>query len=298
MAKFLSTIELSYNILQIIKTANNEIILITPYLKLSENLKDSLFDANQKGTEITLVYGKSELAKEEKQFLNNLENLNVYFHENLHGKCYFNESIMLITSMNLHEFSEKRNKEFGIMIDSQEDYDLYNDALEEIRIIIMGASWQKKSKSSLKGFVSFAVKTPIFQEFCDFLNTAYGTKKFCVLKTEEIFGGRSSQLVSVEFIKNVNIEIGRNIDFILNIQKNICEKVFNSSKILVHPQLNSQYRVYWNPPYNVIKVYSSLEYRDKWDMLENSVKFEYFKEAIDLMIGEINNDFQNLISRL
>lgn len=178
MATFLSTIELSYNILQIIKTANNEIILITPYLKLSENLKDSLFDANQKGIEITLVYGKSELDKEEKQFLNSLDNLNIYYHENLHGKCYFNESMMLITSMNLHEFSEKRNKEFGIMIDSQEDYALYDDALEEIRLIIIGSQWQKKSRSSTKGFTSFVIRKSDLQQFCDFLNASYGEKKF------------------------------------------------------------------------------------------------------------------------
>ena len=45
MAKFLTTIELSYQILQIIKTADREIILMTPYIKLSPNLKDNLAEA-------------------------------------------------------------------------------------------------------------------------------------------------------------------------------------------------------------------------------------------------------------
>jgi hypothetical protein len=297
MAKFLTTIELSYYILQIIKSAVNEIILVTPYLKLSENLKDNLLDADTKGVEITLVYGKSELDKEEKQFLNTLENLNIYYQENLHGKCYFNESMMLITSMNLHEFSEKRNKEFGIIIDSQEDYDLYVDALEEIRLLLTGSAWQKKSKLSTKGFVSFVLKKPELQQFCDFLNTAYGEKKFSILKSQDPFIGRNVRLVSQDFIKNITIEVGRNIDFNLNVQQNICERIFNSSQILSHPELTSQYRVYWNPPYNVIKVYSSIEYRDKWQILDNTLKFNYYKKAIDLMILEIEQDFQNLIHK-
>ena len=295
MAKFLTTIELSYNVQQIIKMADKEILLITPYIKLSENLKDSLLDANRKGIEIILVYGKSELEWEVKNFLDRLENLSIYYHNNLHAKCYFNESMMLITSMNLHEFSEKRNKEFGILVTSQDDPYIYEDAIDEIKLLIQGSDLQKKSKSFASWHKSFITQPSGIEQFCKYLNDSYGSKEFSIQKVEYGLGNRDKILISKDFIQNVTIEIGKNIDFILNVRPNVCDQIFQKSQILSNPELISEYRVYWNPPYSLIKVYNSIEYRDKWELLENTVKFKYYKKAIDIIIAEIKKDFQNVI---
>jgi hypothetical protein len=292
MAKFLSTIELSYQILQIIKTADREIILVTPYLKISSNLKDRLSEANRIGKEITLIYGKSELDKDEKVFLDNLENLSIFFHENLHGKCYFNENMMLITSMNLHEFSEKQNKEFGILIEKEFDYGIYEDVIEEVRSILATSVIKKKSKA--KNFKSFIREKSIEQQFCDFLNASFQEKRFKIEKFDDGFVGRSKAVISEDFIANVDILIDDNIDFVFKLSQPTCEKLFNNNKILNNNEIINEYRIYWNPPYDKIKVYKSIPTKEKWDLLDHYTKFKYYKRAIDLVTREIDKEFTKI----
>jgi hypothetical protein len=293
MTKFLTTIELSYQILQIIKTADQEIILVTPYLKLSSNLKDKLSEANRKGKEITLIYGKSDLSKEEKTFLDNLDNLTIYFHENLHAKCYFNEYDMLITSMNLHEFSEKQNREFGILIDKETDESgIYEDVLDEVHSIIQSATLKKKSKSN--NFRSFVSKKPIEETFCDYLNKSFPGKRFRLEKFDDDFIGRSKAIISEDFLINVDLVIEDNVDFILKLSKSICEKLFKNNGVLKNTEINNEYRIYWNPPYDKIKVYKSIPIRDKWDLLDVETKFNYYKRAVELVTTEIEKEILKL----
>jgi hypothetical protein len=293
MAKFLTTIELSYQILQIIKTADQEIILVTPYLKLSSNLKDKLSEANRKGKEITLIYGKSDLGKEEKTFLDNLDNLTIYFHENLHAKCYFNEYIMLITSMNLHEFSEKQNKEFGIFVDKETDESgIYEDVLEEVHSIIQTATLKKKSKSN--NFRSFVGEKSIEEVFCDYMNKNFQEKRFRVEKFDDDFNGRAKAIVSEDFLINVDLVIEDNVNFILKFSKQLCEKLFKNNEVLNNIEINNEYRIYWNPPYDEIKVYKSITIRDNWDLLDHETKFKYYKRAIELVTTEIEKEILKL----
>ena len=67
-----------------------------------------------------------------------LKHLGLYFCENLHAKCYFNENLMVITSMNLHEFSQTNNREMGVLIKREEekDHELFMDAKNEADFII------------------------------------------------------------------------------------------------------------------------------------------------------------------
>jgi hypothetical protein len=288
MAKFLTTIELSFQIQQIIKIADREIILVTPYIKLSPNLKDNLAEANRKGKEIILIYGKSDLSIEEKTFLYSLDNLSIYFHEHLHAKCYFNEFSMLITSMNLYEFSEKRNKEFGVFIEREFDEDgIYDDVIEEILAIVQSAKHEKKSKSNT--FKSFILEKSKEELFCSYLNNCFNEKHFRVEKIDEDFG-RIKVIVSEDFLSNVDVVIGSNIDFIFNLSPTTCEKLFNNNKILTNSEIKNEYRIYWNPPYDKIKLYDSIPMKEKWDILDQEIKYKYYKRAIELVTREIDKE--------
>lgn len=59
------------------------------------------------------------------------------FNEDLHAKCYVNDKQMIITSLNLYEFSMANNKEMGVLIDinNESDKALYEDASKEIDYI-------------------------------------------------------------------------------------------------------------------------------------------------------------------
>ena len=115
MAKFLTTSGVSYQVELIIKEANKKLVLISPYIQISKVLLERLQNASDKGVQIHLIYGKDELKPVEKKQLNSIENLKLYYYQNLHAKCYFNEKTMVITSMNLYEFSDKHNREMGVI---------------------------------------------------------------------------------------------------------------------------------------------------------------------------------------
>jgi len=136
MAEFLTTQGTSYYIENIIKSAKNRLVLISPYLKLSKTFFERLKDADKRNVKITLVYGKDDLRPDEKGKLEQLKSLELYFREDLHAKCYFNEENMVITSMNMYEFSEKNNREMGVLIRSSEDKKVFNDAVQEVKSII------------------------------------------------------------------------------------------------------------------------------------------------------------------
>lgn len=140
MAEFLTTSGASHQIEQIILTAKNQIFLFSPYLKFSKTLFERLKDTSRRNIKITLVYGKSDLHPLEKQKLFSLENITLYFFENLHAKCYFNEKNMVITSMNIYEFSEKNNREMGMLLNQDRDLVAFTQACQEAASIIKNAT--------------------------------------------------------------------------------------------------------------------------------------------------------------
>lgn len=131
MADFLTTSGTSHHIENIIMEAKAKLVLVSPYLKLSKTFFERLKDASGKGVSIKIVYGKDELKPNERNSLAELKNAELFYFQNLHAKCFFNESKMVITSMNMYEFSEKTNREMGILIDRTADKDLFEKAMNE-----------------------------------------------------------------------------------------------------------------------------------------------------------------------
>ncbi len=140
MAEFLTTQGTSYYIEDIIRNARNELVLISPFLQISKTLLERLKDADRQNVKIILIYGKDEMKPDEKKKLKELKNLSLYFFENLHAKCFFNETSMVITSMNMYEFSEKTNREMGVLIRAKGDEKVYSEAVKETRSIIDSAT--------------------------------------------------------------------------------------------------------------------------------------------------------------
>lgn len=136
MAKFLNTSATNYFLEELIKSTNDKLILISPFLKLNNRIKELLEDKNRMKIDIRIVYGKIEMKNEEINWLKELSFVRTSFCENLHAKCYMNEKICIVTSMNLYEFSQVNNNEMGILIKRDEDLELYNDTKEEAERII------------------------------------------------------------------------------------------------------------------------------------------------------------------
>ena len=117
MAKYLRTSGISAGIEDLIREARERLYIISPYLKLSDNIKEHLNDKEREKAEVRIIFGKQELNPTEMSYLQNLKYVRLYFSKNLHAKCYLNERKMIITSMNLYEFSQQNNREMGILIE-------------------------------------------------------------------------------------------------------------------------------------------------------------------------------------
>lgn len=150
MTKFLTTNGTSYHIENVIIRAQQKLVLVSPYLQLSKTFFERLKDACARRIDIIIVYGKDELKPNERNSLAELEGLQLFFFENLHAKCYFNEEEMVITSMNMYEFSEKNNREMGVFIEKSKDESLYNQAVSEAESIIQSSEQIGLSKTKRK----------------------------------------------------------------------------------------------------------------------------------------------------
>lgn len=136
MAKFLNTSATNYFLEELIKDAKDRLILISPFLKLNDRMKELLEDKNRLKIDVRIVYGKSELQPEEINWLKELDYIRTSFCKNLHAKCYMNEEKCIITSLNLYEFSQINNNEMSILVLRDEDAEVYKDAYEEAQRII------------------------------------------------------------------------------------------------------------------------------------------------------------------
>lgn len=137
MAKFINTKKAVSEIEELIRNAGEKLILISPYLKLSKDFKELLTYRNSKDKITTVIFGKQELNPDEMKFLQSLRFVILKYNEDLHAKCYVNDDKMVITSLNLYQFSMANNKEMGVLIDKNDpaDIQLYIDAFTEVDFI-------------------------------------------------------------------------------------------------------------------------------------------------------------------
>jgi phosphatidylserine/phosphatidylglycerophosphate/cardiolipin synthase-like enzyme len=136
MAKFLNTSATNYYLEELIKSASDRLILISPFLKLNDRIKELLEDKNRLKIDVRIVYGKSELQPEEINWLKELSFVRTSFCKNLHAKCYLNEESCIITSLNLYEFSQVNNNEMGVFVSRSDDAEMYRETYEEAQRII------------------------------------------------------------------------------------------------------------------------------------------------------------------
>jgi phosphatidylserine/phosphatidylglycerophosphate/cardiolipin synthase-like enzyme len=134
--KVIGTTKISYEIEEILDSAEKYLILVSPYLKLNQRLKVRLSDAFKKVDNVYLIYRENELKDRELLWLESFKNLKLFSIKNLHAKIYLNQDFALISSMNLYEYSQINNHEIAVKFEFREDQKEYKDTLNEIRIML------------------------------------------------------------------------------------------------------------------------------------------------------------------
>lgn len=283
MAQFLTTVGNSFYIEQVIINSVKSLTFVTPYLKLSRNLIERLSDAQRNGVRITLIYGKNELAPKEKKNLFSFSNIEIYFCQNLHAKCYHNENSMIITSMNLYEFSERNNREMGLLIERDGDGEIFNDTLKEIESIKNSSLLEKGFKERQEYSEESFQLHPDYNELWNFhlpsLKSSLEEKY-----PNHLINFSDNQIRANDFPrKGIDLVVNGRIDFLVN-NGNYYDTLKENKRDEIYDKLSSA-RCYWN--YKQINIYT-----------EKNFLVEMNKEGLNKMIDKylwiIDTVYKNL----
>lgn len=134
MSKFITSSNLDNEIESIIREAKTKLLLISPYINLSDNIKNLLRQKTSHPKLEIIVAFREEWKDEKNRGVNNVEtdskyknlkelevwktfpNIRLVGLNNLHAKYYANENKGVITSLNLYRYSIKNNIEYGCLI--------------------------------------------------------------------------------------------------------------------------------------------------------------------------------------
>ena len=140
MVEFLNTEEVSARLVAIISNAGEFLYLISPYLSVNDRLKQRIEAKASSEVSVHIIYRHQEQRSDVSAWLESLPSTKTSFCENLHAKCYLNESEALLTSMNLYEFSQVNNYEMGVLISRREEPELYRKIFNEVEHIREGST--------------------------------------------------------------------------------------------------------------------------------------------------------------
>ena len=187
MPKFLATKGMSSAISDIIGNADNRLVIISPYVQVSNYFREKLIAASKRGVAITLVCRSKDLRDEQRNLLSSIKGLQLLTHDNVHAKCYFNERQMVIGSLNFFEYSDQNNREMGIEISATEDQKIFLEAQRESEEIIQMAF--KTSRSFYNGGQKIekinwkrTESTTIFEKIAD----VFSHQGFCIRCHEKL----------------------------------------------------------------------------------------------------------------
>lgn len=255
MAKFLNTQGLSEWIPKIIDETESELVILTPYIQLSQLIYNKLLEANKRGVETLLIYRENKLTDEQKEKLKAIDNLNLMHHPNLHAKCFYNENYLLIASMNLYDYSVRNNREMGVLlhrddieltpeIEYGDDDNIFEDAIKEIKLIINSAEMERESRETLQeGFDMEIIKTnkELTQEYCNNLNKYFGHKRF------EVIQERGDYLAKCfNFFDRIDVTIDYRVQIDFNQDNRVLDKWHSQFDKLYSEFMYEGFKFYWN----------------------------------------------------
>lgn len=293
MATFLNTASLNEWIPKLIAASEKELIIIVPYIKVSDRVYNYLKEANERGVETVIIYREDKLTLKEKQKLQNLDNLNLMHHPNIHCKCYYNERYLIITSMNLYEYSLKNNREMGVLFDKSESIysgedKIFANALEEVREIINGAQLEKKSRETVEeGFIIEIIKNEKekTEEACNELNKFFGHKKF---EAEKKLNNKW-YCVCKNYFDKINLTVTHRAELELNMGEEKIKDVYRAFRSNYNEYIIQGYKIYWKGIDQEIMVYIDKRYTKPENLRTPEENYMLLKKGADETITYLRN---------
>ena len=161
MADFLDAPKVSAAFIEIIKSAEEQIFIVSPYISLTPHNKKYLQSIDDKKVPIDIVYRSDTNPKpEDLTFFKQLQSAQLDKCNDLHANCYINELFGIITSMNLYEHSQSNNWEMGVRFSRETDPDLYTQTLEEVERILQASSPENSDRTATASQRAYEPRKP------------------------------------------------------------------------------------------------------------------------------------------
>ena len=312
MAEFLNKKKLLEWVPKLIETAERELVIISPYVQISDQIFSLLEVAEHRNVEITLVYKENELNAKERKRFDGIKNLNLLSHPNLHSKCIYNEKYLLISTMNLYDYSFRNNREMGVLFrrtsqdeiswndirTSKDDDSVFQDAIEEIQSIINSANFEKESfETKTIGFEMDIIKSnkELAQEYCNRINKFSKNKKFTVFHQGEEWLCRCDN-----FLDGVDLIIEKSrISISLNFDGERIEKLYDVLKTNKYDGRQDHrvldcFRLFWTFPKSSPTLYQFNDHAT-WQLQFDS---DEFLQAYMIGLNSVLNIFKQEISNI
>jgi hypothetical protein len=291
MAIFLNTTKLNEWIPRLINETKRELVIIVPYIKTSDKMYKHLQEANKRGVETTLIYRENKLTGFEKAKFEALDNLNLMHHPNVHCKCYYNESYLIICSMNLYEYSEINNREMGVLLhraslttknETADSETLFQDAIDEINAIRNGSILEKESIETINdGFEMDILKNQKdkMEDQCRMINKSFGHKKFEVQNYNGVWNNTCKN-----YFDKIDVTINTIIQLHFNLEEERVKTIFNKFQENYNEYMIAGFKLYWNYYKSNISLYTNGK-DEKWQgTISEHQKYQLFRSGIDDLI--------------
>lgn len=194
MAEFLKGNKLNSKLDEILDSAEEKLYLISPFIKFHVRVKDILRRKKHNDKlHIVIVFGKNKydreksLSKEDFDFLASFPKVTIKYEPRLHAKYYANEKASLLSSMNLYEYSQNNNIEFGIHYAA-------NGILENMlgKQNMDGDAWDY-FRGVIENAETIYRKMPVYEKQMFGLSTKYVRSNVDIDKSAQIFGEKKTK---------------------------------------------------------------------------------------------------------
>lgn len=279
MADFLDTQGMSNALNEIIKNAQKELFLVSPYLRFSQLVYDRLCQATRQDVTVHIIYGKSELHPLELAKLQSLK-VNLYFKENLHAKCYLNENYALVGSMNLHQYSETHNEEMGVLLHNYRDSKAYQACFSQVQYILNNAKLLQQQAVNNPDRYEFNPKV-FYPLWLADLQLRYPTAKF--QKEADYYIAQNGLMNDVHLSTRYGF-----ITVELPFEKQVGKKLkeYHEQEL---SNLFVDYRWYWSSPFDRIYLYHAKDHNAR-SMEED---LDYCRQGERLLADIVKRMFRN-----
>jgi hypothetical protein len=181
--RFATREKINEGLKKILNSSKKQIFIVTPYIKLHEEIKNELKKLEKKDkVYVRILFGKNaddklkSLSLNDLEFLKKIRNIDIRFEETLHAKFYCNEKIGILTSMNLHTYSQNNNVETGVIFNSSNK--VFKEAMNYFENVFFNAEWYYSKTPIYKRYFFGLLKRYIDSE--EIINFKEPTKLFSI----------------------------------------------------------------------------------------------------------------------